>query len=1057
MALLKIRLFGEIEVSLDGQLVKFPTQKTKELFAYLVLHHQHAHPRGRLSGLLWPESDKERAKANLRQTLSRLRRVLGEVECLKFSGGAVQFRAHGYWCDLLEFERALSQPAARTLTVEALEAIAALYRGPFLAGIYEDWVLIEQERLRTLYVEALEQLADLYTEQCAHKQAIATWRRVLHEIPWHERAHRELIELYTLLNDRAAALHQYTEYVEVLRQELGAAPLPEMRTLCENLQKGLGLPQSTEEPLPAEMPFVGRQHELGTLHQAWQDVLAGHGRAVFIGGEVGVGKTTLVEHFLRTSGASSLRGTAYASGNESPYQVLLHAVRSGLEHTVTETLAQLPALWRSELARFLPELHERFPKMLAPSELVPAQGKSCWFDALTGFFEMLARERPFVLFFDDLHWSDDATLDYLGHLTARLNNLRILLLGTYRCEEALQGSWLRAWLDQLGPGRAYRPLTLSRLSREETDFLLAQWLGAGARLPLLYWKTEGNPLFVRELAHSLMRSGALRQDEAGQWRLAVAEITAAHVSESLRELIHASLRRAPERAQKLLGLLAVRGRSCELAVLREIAHHREEKILDDLDTLRRVGLIVERQGRYQFYHELVRHVLYEELSVDRKRLWHRQIGAALEELYPHELDTLAGELAEHFEQAQQWEKAITYAMRAGARAAQSYAYGAAQRFYAKAIELLDALERERTLSVQWQRTRVELYRRYLSRDVFPTIYDLRNSSEQIQNVIAQMIATAQKLNDLEALCEAHQHRARLELACGQLQAAQESMQRALSVAHQTQRPTVIADVLQGVASLRARCGEYRQAVRDYQRYVEALAPLGDARRLGYALNDLALVQRACGEFAQAQQSLARADEQFRKISDLWGQAAVSDNMGCILRDLGRYAEAQGYLERALELNRATGDQRGIGCSLVDLGVLRNDQGDYDGALEYLDRVVGLLDQPGMKGLEIETFSEKARAHLGRGEIALALECSTRAMELLEAHGGVIEQPYRFSFTHARVLEQSGQGDAARRYLERAWARLQRVAAQIPDENLREHFLECVPTNRQIVQAWRAAR
>jgi tetratricopeptide (TPR) repeat protein len=320
-----------------------------------------------------------------------------------------------------------------------------------------------------------------------------------------------------------------------------------------------------------------------------------------------------------------------------------------------------------------------------------------------------------------------------------------------------------------------------------------------------------------------------------------------------------------------------------------------------------------------------------------------------------------------------------------------------------------------------------------------------------------MIATAEKLNDLEALCEAHQHRARVELAWGRLQEAQESMQRALSVARRTQHPAVIADALQGVASLRARCGEYQQAVQDFQRYVDALIPLGDARRLGYALNDLALVQRACGEFAQAQQSLARADEQFRQMSDLWGQAAVSDNMGCILRDLGRYAEAQSYLERALELNRATGDQRGIGCSLVDLGVLRNDQGDYAGALEYLDRVVELLDQPGMKGLAIEAFSEKARAHLGRGEIGLARECSTRAMELLEAHGGVIEQPYRFYFTHARVLKQSGQGDAARHYLERAWAQLQRVAQQIPDENLREHFLEGVPTNRQIAQAWAAAQ
>jgi DNA-binding SARP family transcriptional activator len=1060
MARVEIKLFGEVEVSWEGQLLSFPTQKATELFAYLVVHCGHAHPRASLAALLWPESDEEKARANLRQTLARLRRTLARAECLRFSGGAVQFRTDDCWCDVLEFERALSQSAARP-TVEALEAAAALYRGPFLAGFYEDWVVIEQERLRTLYVEALEQLADLYTEQRAHRQAIATWRRVLREIPWHERAHRELMTLYALSGDRAAALHQYDEYVRILQNELDAKPLPEMRALYERLVRGAPIVSPTVIELAPEVPFVGRERELSTLKALWQNVQRGQGQAIFIGGEVGVGKTTFVQKFIREGGQGgrSLQGAAYASDSALPYQPLLQAVRAGLKRISDETWAQLPAPWRGELAQFVPELQEKFPDLAPNPRLPPAQGKARWFAALTGFFELLARERPLILFFDDLQWADDATLEYLGHLVGVKNSLPLLVIGTYRSEDALEGSRLRAWLDTLGPGRAFHPLTLTRLSQEETHLLLEQWLGAMAReaVPVLYDETAGNPLFVRELAHSLIRGGALSQDDTGQWHLTVAEISAAHLPESLRELIRASLRRAPERAQRLLEPLAVIRRACELPVLRELLPQSPERLLDQLEELRKVGLIVEQEGRYQFHHELARQIVYESLSTDRKKLWHKKIGQALEVLYPESSDELSGELAEHFERAQLREKAIAYAMRAGARAARSYAYGAAQRFYAKAIELFDALEREKTLSMQWQRTRLELYRRYLSREVFPTIYDLRNSSEQIQNVIAQMIATAEKLNDLEALCEAHQHRARVELAWGRLQEAQESMQRALSVAHRTQHPAVIADALQGVASLRARCGEYQQAVQDFQRYVDALIPLGDARRLGYALNDLALAQRACGEFAQAQQSLAKADEQFRQMSDLWGQAAVSDNMGCILRDLGRYAEAQSYLERALELNRATGDQRGIGCSLVDLGVLRNDQGDYAGALEYLDRVVELLDQPGMKGLAIEAFSEKARAHLGRGEIGLARECSTRAMELLEAHGGVIEQPYRFYFTHARVLEQSGQGDAARHYLERAWAQLQRVAQQIPDENLREHFLKGVPTNRQIAQAWAAAQ
>ncbi|MCI2431433.1 hypothetical protein LM602_02600, partial [Candidatus Acetothermia bacterium] len=105
MARLEIKLFGEVEIRLNGQLLRFPTQKTKELFAYLVLHHQHAHPRAALAGLLWPESDEEHAKANLRQTLSRLRQTLAGTECLRLSGGAAQFQSQDFWCDVLEFER----------------------------------------------------------------------------------------------------------------------------------------------------------------------------------------------------------------------------------------------------------------------------------------------------------------------------------------------------------------------------------------------------------------------------------------------------------------------------------------------------------------------------------------------------------------------------------------------------------------------------------------------------------------------------------------------------------------------------------------------------------------------------------------------------------------------------------------------------------------------------------------------------------------------------------------------------------------------------------------
>ncbi len=1074
MARLEIRLFGEMEVRLDGQLLRFPTQKTKELFAYLVTHRQCAHPRAALASLLWPESDEERAKANLRKALSRLRQAFGAREAdvwLDSSGGAVRFKTEDCWIDLAEFERALT-PAAPPLSrptgegPRALAAAIALYRGPFLRGIYEDWALMEGERLQTLYLEALEQLADMYADSRAYEQASAVWKKTLQTIPWHERAHRELMTLAALAGDRAAALQQYHEYVQVLQNELNATPLPEMRGFYEKLLKGTSLEPVFEETtaLPTEMPFVGREREREILKTLWQSVLGGQGQAVLIGGEVGVGKTTFVQSFLRAIGASPLQGIAYASDSALPYQSLLQAVRAGVRSVATERLAQLPAPWRSELAQFVPELQERFPELVAPNPpLPPAQGKARWFAALTGFFELLARERPLVLLLEDLHWADEATLEYLGHLVgAKQLALPLLVIGTYRSEEALAGSRLRAWLDQLGPGRAYQPLTLSRLSREETEQLLKRLLvGAVHELPLLYEKTGGNPLFLVKLVRALVQSGLLQQDDQRNWKLTTAEISAAHLPESLRELIHASLRRVPQRERPLLGLAAVMGRACEPALLHEILRQPEEKLLDRLEGLQRAGLLVERDGRYQFYHELIRQVVYDELSADRRRLWHRQIGQALAELYPERLDELSGELAEHFERAQLWEKAIEYAMRAGARAQQTYAYGAARAFYAKALKLFATLETHRPLSLGLKRMKLDLCGRYTDRSVFPTVPDIMPALDEVQTATEAMIALASELGEAARLCEAYQRQARVELARGRDEAARNAMLQALQISQKNPDALVTVGVLENMSSLHARFGEYSQALAYGARAVAVCTTLRNPRRQGDTLLHLYVIQQRLGQFAQARETLEQALEKFQAAAYVWGEAAVLNNLGFVLHLLGQFARAQHYYERAYALVQELGDTRFLAAILLSLGALQTDQGRYDEALRYGERVRDLLADTGLKGLEIEAFLEQGRAHLGRGELALALECSTRAIRLLaEQHGvvhGFTSPAERIYFTHSQILQANQRTDEARAYLQKAYAELCRVAGAIQEEALRESFLQNVPINRQIRAAWEAAQ
>jgi DNA-binding SARP family transcriptional activator len=947
---------GEIEVRRDGQLLVFPTQKAKELFVYLVIYRDRAHPRVILATLLWPESDEERARANLRKTLSLLRKMFDprETQWLISSGGAVQFNTADCWLDVEEFEQLITDGVKHKNT-ESLEHAIALYRGRPFVDIYEDWAIAESERLQALYVDALEQLAELYQAQHELQKAISVWTKVLHAVPWHERAHHELMTLYALSGDRPAALHQYRQYCEVLQRELGVLPLPETQALYERILRGAPPQPIRAVELPTEMPFVGRERECTLLRNLWQKACDGAGQALLIGGEVGVGKTRCVEHFLETSplvpSPLILRGAAYADA--PPYDPILQAVRDGLKKTSDKTLAQLSSPWRSELAQFIPELHERFPN-LKPNPPSP-QGKSRWFAALTKLLELFARERPVILFLDDLHWADGATLEYLSYLVTHLKDQRIFLIGTYRIEEAHEGSPLRTWLDRL---RCAQTLVLSPLSREETDLLLSQLLYPcdSAVLDMLYTETEGNPLFVRELVRSLVASGMLRRE--GLWKLTTDEISAAQLPESLKELIGTLLRRVPQRSRAVLGYAAIAGRACELALLREVLHQSEETLLDQLDDLRRLGLIVEHEGRYRFSHELVRQIVYGELSTDRKRLGHKKIAEALEKLYPDHLDEFSRELATHCERARLWEKALTYMLRAARRAQQAYAYSEALALTESALGLFSKLTA--VDAARLRKTKLELLDCYT--DLFPTIYDIKPALAKLQAVIAEMISLAQELGETAVLCQAYQKRAYLELSAGQREAAKYALTQALELSQTLPDASVMARVLYSSGDVYGQMGEYSRALEYLRQAEEIWAALGDTQHHASALKSSGTIQLFLGEYEQAQQSFGRALAGFQATGDSWGQAAVFNNLGIVMYELGRWAQAQEHYERAYQLMSEAGDRRGLGVILLNLGTLQIEQGRYTEALGYLDRVVSMLGEVGLKGLEVETLSEKGRAH-----------------------------------------------------------------------------------------------
>ena len=207
----------------------------------------------------------------------------------------------------------------------------------------------------------------------------------------------------------------------------------------------------------------------------------------------------------------------------------------------------------------------------------------------------------------------------------------------------------------------------------------------------LYRETDGNPFFVAEVLRNLFESGAIYQDRSGRWMTARSGPWA--LPHSVRSVIGTRVSRLGGAAVRVLSTASVIGRDFDLEVLAEITQLDEDQLIDLLEEAEHAVLVNEIAGfpgRYSFSHALIQHTLYEDLGATRRTRMHRQVGEALERLFPNDIEDCAGELARHFLLATKptdVKKAIAYARRAGEIALKALAPEDAVRYFSQALEL----------------------------------------------------------------------------------------------------------------------------------------------------------------------------------------------------------------------------------------------------------------------------------------------------------------------------------------------------------------------------------
>lgn len=482
-----------------------------------------------------------------------------------------------------------------------------------------------------------------------------------------------------------------------------------------------GKPSLDDAATPAAIPYtqppnvpgttariLGRDAPLSQLGQWLEIALTGNCQTVFVTGESGIGKTTLVEAFLQAIGSNIciLRGQCLEQyGSGEAYLPILDALsRLGAEHDahIIEVLRNCAPTWILQIPH-LTTIGER----AALQHEIMGITRERMLREIAEALELMSATTPLVLFLEDLHWSDYSTLDLVTYLARRRRRARLLLIGTYRPVEVIVNEHpLRGVKQELQLHKLCHELVLEYLTLESVCGFL-QITFPKHQLPaafaaIIHKRTEGNPLFIVNLIEFLVQEKIIAERD-GCWKLEVdlSEVELA-VPDNIREMVDKHVERLDPAEQHVLEGASVVGMDCSAVAISAGLDEDIVRIEEICDGLARKhhflwpAYLAELPDgtitpRYKFIHALYLDVLYKRVALTRRRIIHGRIGKRGESLYGNRVSEIAAELAVHFEQSHDYVRAVKYLLMAAENATRRSADHEAIALSKHGLELLKAL------------------------------------------------------------------------------------------------------------------------------------------------------------------------------------------------------------------------------------------------------------------------------------------------------------------------------------------------------------------------------
>jgi DNA-binding SARP family transcriptional activator/Tfp pilus assembly protein PilF len=1128
---IKVQLFGRCLLWRNGILLPpdvWSTAAEQALFKILVGERGRFFSQDELMEKLWPASNPETTAANLRRRVSEVRHLLEPQLKQGRHSRFILTKLQGYcfssdapcWVDAEEFASLLEQArehyrSRRSLeVVRLLETAFQLYRGDYLdEDRYAEWAIGRRAYWREQFLELLWMLAESHAQLGQYRKAIALCRQLLRQEPYRESACRQLMLYNYLAGLPNEALHVYEEYVHTLHG-FTSEPSPELHKFYIQIQRGHVAEIDPRYPIarltshelayilsPGSVPFVGRQSERAQMVDLLEQVHQGQrGACVLISGEAGVGKTRFVQemmaHARRAYDIEIIVGRCHELG--IPYHPWIEIVRNCASTFPHEELTRVSAASLAEVANILPQIKALVPPVSTDPSLPAVQLRLRFFEGVLEFISALTefKAKSMVLFLDDLHWADAASVDLFNFCVSRIQQLPILMLSAFRQEELRESHPLSLLVRRDNPKLPVHKMALAPLTAVDVTELLNRLPFKSKRPEILhgrlYKESGGNPFFLIAILQHFFEEGALQLD-GSSW---VTDIdnsslndTRLMVSPTIKELIVKRLAHLSEEELRLLRTASVLGHDFDRSVL-ERAYEDQGAYHSAWLGLVRVHLIRERDHRCEFSHDKIREVVYAEMSPLVRSLLHGRALRALEQFHAEHLEDWAAVLAQHAHQAGEWRKTIEHCLPALKKAVKGYrcpeglklselGMQAAQQLHAAGIDPIwlasrqfDLLDQRVTL-YSWLGRRSEhrrdldhmemLARRLEDRSKLALVQQKRSDLHgmtglyrEAEDAAREAAAIYQEIGDKQGQATCLNN---MGLVCRNtgryaeaLQHHREALALRLEIGHRQGQ----AICLYSVGLVYMAMGQYREALDYFKHAFDAYQQTGDRRGQASCLNSFGIIHYNLGQYPEAQQAYRQAFEFWQALGELRGQADCLHNLGLLLDILELDNEALEQQQRALDKSEEAGYALGQAACLSGIARIHRKRGQYAEALELYRQARELFVKIGASDRQIAILAAEAMAYLGLGERVQALASSEQAIELLEG-GGKTESPHEIYFSHYQILRGCGQETKALSYAQRAHDELLRRAEHIQDFEARERFLKDIKSNKEIIEVYQKTR